>query len=109
MNLANVIIDLILIQIICVNIVDISGVVSHIENAIARMLSLKRVSIHLIECSYCVTHWCCVLYLLFTGALSLKTYAIVLVLCFLTSVTKEVLWTVRDFFIYIIRLVNRLF
>ena len=74
----NVIIDLILIQIICVNIVDISGVVSHIENAIAR-------------------------------ALSLKYYAIVLVLCFLTSVTKEVLWTVRDFFIYIIRLVNRLF
>lgn len=105
----NVIIDLILIQIICVNIIDISGVVSHIENAIARMLSLKRVSIHLIECSYCVTHWCCVLYLLFTGSLSLKTYAIVLVLCFLTSVTNDLLWTVRDFFVYLIRLVNRLF
>lgn len=109
MNLVNVIIDLILIQIICVNIVDISGVVSHIENAIARMLSLKRVSIYLLNCSYCITHWCCVIYLLFNGALSLNTYAIVLVLCFLTSVTKEVLWTVRDFFIYIIRLVNRLF
>lgn len=106
---SKILIDLILIQIICVNIVDISGVVSHIENAIARMLSLKKVSIHLIECSYCVTHWCCVLYLLFTCALSLKTYAIVLVLCFLTSVTKEVLWTVRDFLIYLIRLVNRLF
>lgn len=106
---SKILIDLILIQIICVNIVDISGVVSHIENAIARMLSLKRVSIHLIECSYCVTHWCCVVYLLFNGALSLKTYAIVLVLCFLTSVTKDLFWTVRDFFIYIIRLVNRLF
>ena len=106
---SKILIDLILIQIICVKIVDISGVVSHIENAIARMLSLKRVSIYLLNCSYCVTHWCCVIYLLFNGALSLKTYAIVLVLCFLTSVTKEVLWTVRDFFIYIIRLVNRLF
>ena len=92
----NVIIDLILIQIICVNIVDISGVVGHIENAIARMLSLKKVSIHLIECSYCVTHWCCVLYLLFTGALSLQTYTIVLVLCFLTSITKDLMWGVRD-------------
>lgn len=96
MNLANVITDLILIQIICVNIVDISGVVSHIENAIARMLSLKRVSIYLLNCSYCVTHWCCVIYLLFNGALSLKSYAIVLVLCFLTSVTKDLLWGVRD-------------
>ena len=92
----NVIIDLILIQIICVNIVDISGVVSHIENAIARALKLKSVSIHLIECSYCVTHWCCVIYLIFNGALSLKYYAIVLVLCFLTSITKDLMWGVRD-------------
>ena len=102
---SKILIDLILIQIICVNIVDISGVVSHIENAIARMLSLKRVSIHLIECSYCVTHWCCVLYLLFTGELSLQTYTIVLVLCFLTSVTKDLLWGVRD---RLIKLVSKL-
>ncbi len=101
----NVIIDLILIQIICVNIVDISGVVGHIENAIARVLSLKRVSIYLLNCSYCVTHWCCVIYLLFNGALSLQTYAIVLVLCFLTSVTKELLWGLRD---RIIKLVSKL-
>ena len=105
MNLANVIIDLLLIQIICVNIVDISGVVSHIENAIARMLSLKRVSIYLLNCSYCVTHWCCVIYLLFNGALSLKAYAIVLVLCFLTSITKDLLWGVRD---RLVKLVSKL-
>lgn len=102
---SKILIDLILIQIICVNIVDISGVVSHIENAIARMLSLKRVSIYLLNCSYCVTHWCCVIYLLFNGALSLNTYAIVLVLCFLTSVTKDLLWGVRDM---LIKLVSKL-
>ena len=102
---SKILIDLILIQIICVNIVDISGVMSHIENAIARMLSLKRVSIYLFNCSYCVTHWCCVIYLLFNGALSLKTYAIVLVLCFLTSVTKDLLWGVRD---RLVKLVSKL-
>ena len=102
---SKILIDLILIQIICVNIVDISGVVSHIENAIARALKLKSVSIHLIECSYCVTHWCCVLYLLFTGELSLKSYAIVLVLCFLTSVTKDLLWGIRD---RLVKLVSKL-
>lgn len=93
---SKILIDLILIQIICVNIVDISGVVSHIENAIARMLSLKKVSVYLLNCSYCVTHWCCVIYLIFNGALSLKYYAIVLVLCFLTSITKDLMWGVRD-------------
>ena len=102
---SKILIDLILIQIICVNIVDISGVVSHIENAIARMLSLKKVSIYLLNCSYCVTHWCCVIYLLFNGALSLKTYAIVLVLCFFTSITKDLLWGVRD---RLVKLVSKL-
>lgn len=102
---SKILIDLILIQIICVNIVDISGVVSHIENAIARMLSLKKVSIYLLNCSYCVTHWCCVIYLLFNGALSLQAYAIVLVLCFLTSVTKDLLWGVRD---RLVKLVSKL-
>ena len=103
---SKILIDLILIQIICVNIVDISGVVSHIENAIARALKLKSVSIHLIECSYCVTHWCCVIYLLFNGALSLQTYTIVLVLCFLTSITKDLLWGVRD---RLVKIVSKLF
>lgn len=102
---SKILIDLILIQIICVNIVDISGVMSHIENAIARMLSLKKVSIYLLNCSYCVTHWCCVIYLLFNGALSLKTYAIVLVLCFFTSITKDLLWGVRD---RLVKLVSKL-
>ena len=102
---SKILIDLILIQIICVNIVDISGVVSHIENAIAKALKLKSVSIHLIECSYCVTHWCCVLYLLFTGALYLQTYTIVLVLCFFTSITKDLLWGVRD---RLVKLVSKL-
>ena len=102
---SKILIDLILIQIICVNIVDISGVVSHIENAIARALKLKSVSIHLIECSYCVTHWCCVLYLLFTGALSLQTYTIVLVLCFFTTLTKDLLWGMRD---RLVKLVSKL-
>ena len=100
------VIDLILIQIICVNIVDISGVVGHIESAIARALKLKSVSIHLIECSYCVTHWCCVLYLLFTGALSLQTYTIVLVLCFLTTLTKDLFWGLRD---RVSKLISKLF
>ena len=102
----NVIIDLILIQIICVNIVDISGVVQHIENAIARMLSLKRVSIHLIECSFCINHWVGLLYLLITGSLSLETYCFVLILSFLTSVTKDLLWGVRD---RLVKLVSKLF
>ena len=106
MNLGNVIIDLILIQIIVVIIIDISGVVGHIENAIARALKLKSVSIHLIECSFCVSHWIGLFYLLVTDALSLKTYCFVLILSFLTTVTKDLLYCVRD---NIIKVINKLY
>lgn len=105
----NLIIDLILIQVIVVILIDISGIVQSVEGLIARMLSLRKVSIYMLECSFCMNHHTAVIYLLLTGSLSLENYCFVLILCFLTSVTKELLWTVRDFFIYLIRLVNRLF
>lgn len=101
----NVIIDLILIQIIVVILIDISGIVQSIEGLIARMLSLKKVSIHLIECSFCINHHTAFIYLLLTGALSLKNYCFVLILSFLTSVTKDLLWGVRD---RLVKLVSKL-
>lgn len=101
----NVIIDLILIQIIVVILIDISGIVQSIEGLIARMLSLKKVSIYMLECSFCMNHHISVIYLLLTGSLSLKNYCFVLILSFLTSVTKDLLWGVRD---RLIKLVSKL-
>lgn len=101
----NVIIDLILIQIIVVILIDISGIVQSIEGLIARMLSLKKVSIYMLECSFCMNHHTAFIYLLLTGALSLKNYCFVLILSFLTSVTKDLLWGVRD---RLIKLVSKL-
>lgn len=101
----NVIIDLILIQIIVVILIDISGIVQSIEGLIARMLSLKKVKVYMLECSFCMNHHISVIYLLLTGALSLKTYCFVLILCFLTSVTKDLLWGMRD---RLVKLVSKL-
>ena len=101
----NVIIDLLLIQIIVVILIDISGIVQSVEGLIARLLSLKKVSIYMLECSFCMNHHTAFIYLLLTGALSLKNYCFVLILSFLTSVTKDLLWGVRD---RLIKLVSKL-
>lgn len=101
----NVIIDLILIQVIVVILIDISGIVQSVEGLIARLLSLKKVSIYMFECSFCINHHTAFIYLLLTGALSLKNYCFVLILSFLTSVTKDLLWGVRD---RLIKLVSKL-
>ena len=99
------IIDLILIQVIVVILIDISGIVQSIEGLIARLLSLKKVSIYMLECSFCINHHTAFIYLLLTGALSLKNYCFVLILSFLTSVTKDLLWGVRD---RLVKLVSKL-
>lgn len=101
----NVIIDLLLIQVIVVILIDISGIVQSVEGLIARLLSLKKVSIYMLECSFCINHHTAFIYLLLTGALSLKNYCFVLILSFLTSVTKDLLWGVRD---RLIKLVSKL-
>ena len=99
------IIDLILIQVIVVILIDISGIVQSVEGLIARLLSLKKVSIYMLECSFCINHHTAFIYLLLTGALSLKNYCFVLILSFLTSVTKDLLWGVRD---RLVKLVSKL-
>lgn len=101
----NVIIDLLLIQVIVVILIDISGIVQSVEGLIARLLSLKKVSIYMLECSFCMNHHTAVIYLLLTGALSLKNYCFVLILSFLTSVTKDLLWGMRD---RLVKLVSKL-
>lgn len=101
----NVIIDLLLIQVIVVILIDISGIVQSVEGLIARLLSLKKVSIYMLECSFCMNHHTAVIYLLLTGALSLKNYCFVLILSFLTSVTKDLLWGLRD---RLVKLVSKL-
>lgn len=101
----NVIIDLLLIQVIVVILIDISGIVQSVEGLIARLLSLKKVSIYMLECSFCMNHHTAFIYLLLTGALSLKNYCFVLILSFLTSVTKDLLWGVRD---RLVKLVSKL-
>lgn len=98
--------NLILIQLIVVIIIDISGIVQSVESTIARALKLKNVSIHLIECSFCINHWVGLLYLLLTGSLSLETYCFVLILSFFTTVTKELMYCVRD---NIIKVINKLY
>lgn len=102
----NILTNLILIQLIVVIIIDISGIVQSVENAIARALKLKSVSIHLIECSFCINHWVGLLYLLLTSSLSLETYCFVLILSFFTTVTKELMYCVRD---NVLKLINRLY
>ena len=89
--------DLFLIALICVVIIDISGFIEDIEIILAKWLKVKSVRIPKpFSCSFCLTHWIGLAYLLFCGALSLSSYAVLLLACVLTPVIGEAVWHFRD-------------
>lgn len=104
--------DLFLIGVICVIIIDISGVTYSIKSGIKRlltkgMMSDPNYSLKPIDCSFCCCWWSGLVYLLVTNTLSLWMITFLLLICTMTPVIKDVLLLIRDKFIELIKYFNK--
>lgn len=94
--------NLFLIAVITVNIIDLSGFVVECESGIWRWVLKRRVprdSVRIpkpFSCSYCMTWWVGLVYLLISGNLGLGYLSILLVICFLTPVIGTVEIFLKD-------------
>ena len=90
--------DLFSILIISVLVIDISGFVHSIKVAIGKYLGISPNSFRIkpFDCSFCMTFWASMIYLLVVGRFSLVNIAIVLLLCCLTTPLKNLVMSVRD-------------
>ena len=90
--------DLFSILIISVLVIDISGFVHSIKVAIGKFLGISPNSFRIkpFDCSFCMTFWVSMIYLLVVGRFSLVNIAIVLLLCCLTTPLKNLIMSVRD-------------
>ena len=90
--------DLFSILIICVLVIDISGFVHSIKAAIGKYLKISPNSFRIkpFDCSFCMTFWVSMIYLLVVGRFTLVNIAIVLLLCCLTTPLKNLIMSVRD-------------
>ena len=86
------------ILIICVLVIDISGFVHSIKAAIGKYLGISPNSFRIkpFDCSFCMTFWISVIYLLVVGRFTLVNIAIVLLLCCLTIPLNNLVMSVRD-------------
>lgn len=91
-------INLLLITIITVNIIDLSGIITHIKKTICKWLNKPQqdFSIKPFDCSYCMSHWIGLFYLIITSQFSLFAYAILLFFCFITPVIKDLMIWFKD-------------
>ena len=90
--------NLIAILVICVIVIDISGFVHSIKVAIGKYLKISPNSFRIkpFDCSFCMTFWVSLIYLLVAGRFTLLNIAIVLLLCCLTTPLKNLVMSVRD-------------
>lgn len=68
---------------IIVFIIDKSGIITSLKSGIRNYLQIKDVTLKPFDCSLCMTHWICLLYLVITN-FSLELYLFVCALSFMT-------------------------
>lgn len=104
-----VLLNLFLIQFIVVNIVDISGIMDSIKNGLSKWLDIRiNKPLPLIGCSYCMCWWTGLIYLIFSGNLTLFNTAVLLLICALTTVTQDLIYLVKDIITKIITTISKI-
>lgn len=91
------IIDIILITIINVIVIDISGFIDSIKEGLKKWLNIKG-EIHLkpFDCSFCMTFWIGIIYLLIQHTFTLPYIALVLFSAYMTTTIYNILITLKD-------------
>lgn len=101
------ILDLIYLTLIVCFIVDLSGFVDVFKEWLyyflkGRKTPYKEYSFKPFDCSLCMTWWSGIVYLLFTGNLSVQNIFVVALFAYSAEIFSEFMYTIKHFFIYVI-------
>ena len=97
---------ILLIAVISVIIIDISGFIENLEAGLTRALGFKAHIPKPLSCSLCMAFWTGIFYSIFSGCFSIPVLAYVCFISVLTPVISDAIWTIRDFFGFVIAWIN---
>lgn len=104
--------DLFLIGVIWVIIIDLSGFIYSLKSGLKRlitkgMMSDPNYSLKPLDCSFCMTWWTGLVYMIASGMFSLWMVTYLLLVCVMTPVIRDFIALVRDLFIKILNYIDR--
>lgn len=101
--MAETITDILLIAISLVIIIDLSGFVESVKSVIKKWLKINgEVKMKPFDCSFCMTWWTGLIYLIITGNATLLYMTVVLLTAFFTTTILNILVLVKDIMDYTI-------
>lgn len=105
-----ILLELLIMNLAVILIIDLSGFVPNLKRFISKWLTKQKIEtddfrIRPFDCSYCMTFWILLLYLLFTGQFTLVTLAAVILITHLTDVTRQFMLLLKDSLIKLIDII----
>ena len=107
-----IVLNLFLISVIWVVILDISGFMTYFKAFLGRILKIspnlaQNLELKPIDCSFCMTWWSGLLYLILIHRVSFLYLTITLLFSFFTTSTKDFLYLVKDIIDWVINKIGR--
>lgn len=104
--------NLLCIAVIVVCIVDMSDFSSSVKKAISFLFTRGKLvtdnyRLHLCDCSYCITFWSGLIYLIAVSQVSFSTLYVLLLMCVFTTIIKATLQLAIDLVMSIIRAIEK--
>ena len=101
--------ELLIITAIIVFVVDLSGIILVLKKKLWKTLYgiipfKEDWSLKPFDCSLCMTFWIGLIYLIITGSFTIPFIGYVCLLSFLTPIIQEMLLTIKDLLIRLIRI-----
>lgn len=103
---------MILLNILVINLalilaIDLSGFIPSVKRLISKWLTKNQIEtdsfrIRPFDCSYCMTFWCTLLFIIVTGQFTFLNLLLVIVVTHLTDVTRQTMLLLKDLLLKII-------
>ena len=98
---------LLIINLVVILVIDISGFITTFKHKLSRLLTKDKISttefrMRPFDCSFCMTFWCLLAYVVYTQQFTFITVFYIVVITHFTDVTKQVLLLLKDIAVKII-------
>ena len=102
-----ILLNILVINLALILVIDLSGFIPSVKRLISKWLTKNQIEtdsfrIRPFDCSYCMTFWCTLLFIIVTGQFTFLNLLLVIIVTHLTDVTRQTMLLIKDLLLKII-------
>ena len=102
-----ILLNILVINLALILVIDLSGFIPSVKRLISKWLTKNQIEtdsfrIRPFDCSYCMTFWCTLLFIIVTGQFTFLNLLLVIIITHLTDVTRQTMLLIKDLLLKII-------